>query len=61
MRTDRAIARLNSERIANRPSVDRQTNVKTLPSLAVGNKGMHAFHIHTLQYTQMYIQMDTLF
>ena len=34
MRTDRAL----SYRIAMRPIVDRQTPVKTLPSLAVGKK-----------------------
>ena len=37
MRTDRAVTRSSSERVATRPIVDRQTPVKTLPSLAVGN------------------------
>ena len=32
MRTDRAVTRMSSERIAKRPIVDRQTPVKTLPS-----------------------------
>ena len=36
MRTDRAITRLSSDRVAMRPIVERQTPVKTLPSLAVG-------------------------
>ena len=38
MRTDRAVTRPISERVATRPIVDRQTSVKTLPSLAVGKK-----------------------
>ena len=38
MRTDRAVTRTSSERVAMRQIVDRQTPVKTLPSLAVGNK-----------------------
>ena len=37
MCTDRAITRMSSDRVAMRPIVDRQTPVKTLPSLAVGN------------------------
>ena len=37
MRTDRAIIRPSSEPVAMRPTADRQTPVKTLPSLAVGN------------------------
>ena len=37
MRTDRAVTRMTSDRVAIRPIVDRQTPVKTLPSLAVGN------------------------
>ena len=36
IRTDRAITRMTSDRVAKRPIVDRQTRVKTLPSLAVG-------------------------
>ena len=36
MRTDRAVRRPSSEPVAVRPIVDRQTPVKTLPSLAVG-------------------------
>ena len=32
MRTDRAVTRPSSERVAKRPIVDRQTPVKTLPS-----------------------------
>ena len=35
MRTDRAVRRPSSEPVAVRPIVDRQTPVKTLPSLAV--------------------------
>ena len=37
MRTDRAVIRMSSDRGAMKPIVDRQTPVKTLPSLAVGN------------------------
>ena len=36
MHTDHAVPRLSSELVAMRPTVDRQTPVKTLPSLAVG-------------------------
>ena len=38
MRTNR-VTRLNSESVSMSPIVDKQTAVKTLPSLAVGNKG----------------------
>ena len=38
MRTDRAVTRPSSEPVFMRPIVDRQTPVKTLPSLAVSNK-----------------------
>ena len=50
MRTDRAVIRISSDRVANKDEQwlssheadceqnDRQTPVKTLPSLAVGNK-----------------------
>ena len=34
---NRAVTRSSSERVATRPIVDRQTPVKILPSLAVGN------------------------
>ena len=36
MRTDRAVTRMSSDRVAMRPIVDRQAPVKTLPSFAVG-------------------------
>ena len=36
MLTDRAITRPSREPVGKRPIVDRQTPVKTLPSLAVG-------------------------
>ena len=36
MRTDRAVTTMSSDRVAMRLIVDRQTPVKTLPSLAVG-------------------------
>ena len=36
MHTDRAATRPSSEPVSMRPIVDRQTPVKTLPSLAVG-------------------------
>ena len=39
MRTDRAVTRSSSERVTTMPIVGRQTHVKTLPSLAVGNYG----------------------
>ena len=38
MHTARAVTRPSSEPVSMRPIVDRQTPVKTLPSLAVGNK-----------------------
>ena len=38
MSADRAIRRPTSEQVAVRPIVDIQTPVKTLPSLAVGDK-----------------------
>ena len=40
MRTDRAVTRTSSERVAIRPIEDRQTSVKTLPSLAVGKNAV---------------------
>ena len=44
-RTDRAVTRMTSDWAAMRLIVDRQTTVKTLPSLAVGNQaqGRHIF------------------
>ena len=36
MHTDHAVSRLSSEPVSMRPIVDRQTPMKTLPSLAVG-------------------------
>ena len=39
MRTDRAATRPNHDPVAMGPIVDRQTTVKTLPSLAVGKNG----------------------
>ena len=41
MRTDRAITRPSSEPVGMRPIVDRQTPVKTLPSLAVVKNCKH--------------------
>ena len=38
MRTDPAATSMSSDRVAIRPIVDRQTPVRTLPSLAVGRK-----------------------
>ena len=38
MRTDHAVTRRSSDRVAMRSIVDIQTPVKTLPSLAVGNE-----------------------
>ena len=40
MRTDRPVTRPNSERVAMRSIVDRQTPVKTLPSLSVGKNSI---------------------
>ena len=37
MRTDRKVTMMSSDRVAMMPIVNRQTPVKTLPSLAVGN------------------------
>ena len=37
MRTDRAVTRMTSDQVAMWRILDRQTLVKTLPSLAVGN------------------------
>ena len=37
MQTDQDVTRPTSEPVSMRPIVDRQTPVKTLPSLAVGN------------------------
>ena len=37
MRTDCAVTRSSSERVAMKPIVDRHTPVKILPSLDVGN------------------------
>ena len=46
MRTDRAVRRPSSEPVAVTPIVDRQTPVKTLPSLAVGkNKVVTEFRL----------------
>ena len=39
MRADRAAIRMSSDQLAMRSIVDRQTPVKTLPSLAVGKHG----------------------
>ena len=38
MRTDRTVTRPSSEPVFMRPIVDRQTPVRRLPSLTVGNK-----------------------
>ena len=44
MRTDRAVTRSSSERVAARLIVDRQTPVKILPSLTVGKNCEHVYH-----------------
>ena len=46
MRTDHDVTRPSSEPVSMRPIVDRQTPLKTLPSLAVGNYKKH------LRFTQ---------
>ena len=48
MRTDRTITKPNSERLVMRLIVDRQTPVKTLPSLAVGNN-------RVLELTELFV------
>ena len=59
MRTDRAVTRPSSEPVATRLIVDRQTPVKTLPSLAVGNKIVHYNKAHSLvAKTQYFITFD---
>ena len=45
MPTNRAITRPSSEPVSMRPIVDRQTPVKTLPSLVVGNKPNVPLHV----------------
>ena len=55
MHTDHAVTRPSSEPVAMRPIVDRQTPVKTLPFLAVGNKqvcemcGIHNLYCRMVQ------------
>ena len=48
MRTNRAVARPSSEPISMRPIVDRQTPVKTLPSLAIGKDALKVSSYHLL-------------
>ena len=60
MHTDRAVTRPSSEPVSMRPIVDRQTPVKTLPSLAVGKKLKHANSIITIILTQKK-KIDLLF
>ena len=57
MRTDRTVTRPSSEPMRPmRPIVDRQTPVKTLPSLAVGN---NKWHMHLLLRLPRYkLQMN---
>ena len=38
MRTDHAVTRMSSDRVADCEQNDKQTPVKTLPSVAVGNE-----------------------
>ena len=52
MRTDRAITRPSSEPVFMRSIVDRQTPVKTLPSLAVGNKCQFCAEIKTYRTSE---------
>ena len=42
MRTDRAVTRSSNKPVSMRLIVDRQTTVKTLPSLALDNKSLFA-------------------
>ena len=51
MHSDRAVTRPSSEPVSMRPIVDRQTPVKTLPSLAVDNqKNRFDFSASTMQF-----------
>ena len=50
MLTDRAVTRPSSEPVAMRPIVDRQTPVKTLPSLVVGNNNKIKFTANVSKY-----------
>ena len=60
MHTDCAVTMPRCERLGMRPIVDRQTPVKTLPSLAVGKKLKHANSIITIILTQKK-KIDLLF
>ena len=53
MRTDRAVTTSSSERVSSRPAVDRQTPVKTLPSLAFGNKCKYMLQLLFIFYLQL--------
>ena len=48
MRTDHTVTRPSSEPVFMRSIVDRQTPVKTLPSLAVGNQGPQPNLLHRI-------------
>ena len=45
MRTDRAVTRMSSEPVAIRPTVDRQTPVKTLPYLPLQSVTIKIQHL----------------
>ena len=58
MRTDRAVTRPNSELVSMRPIVDRQTPVKTLPSLAVGNNSSSPVKLEPFEEAVFAIGLD---
>ena len=49
MRTDRAVGRSSSGPVGVRPIVDRQTPVKTLPSIALGKNINTPLQKHLIQ------------
>ena len=55
MRTDRAVTGPSSEPVAIRLIVDRQTPVKTLSTLVVGNKIAHYNKAHSLVAKMQYL------
>ena len=58
MRTDRTVTRPSSELVSMRPIVDRQTPVKTLPSLAVGNNSSSPVKLEPFEEAVFAIGLD---
>ena len=48
MRTDHSVTRPSGESVSMRPTVDRQTPVKTLPCLVVGKNGLLSRGLHLI-------------